>query len=406
MAEGIPPKFEGTSIPKDFHIPSCGIEDIDRAVFHLFDKRLNFSIEVDGEAKKVPVVFAAGERFALTRRSANFRDVNNTLILPIISIERGTIDYSPGLGTYGTPIATRDQISYTVKRRLDSADRDYQNIINKKRIKNQSNVATRGHFGNTTEFPGLHSKPGRMASRRNSTNLSFIDSRPETMLEPEIGNNIFEIITVPYPEFILIEYNVTFWTQYMQNMNKLLESMLVQFDGQEKAFQIITRNGYELVAYFQGQFSADTNFNDYTDSERIVKYNFNLKVPGFIISPDNIDGLPSPYRRYLSAPQIEFGVNQIGTQVSSTGGKGPPRNDVDKFILSDVQVLNGSGEEPTQRGREGVKLLETIVDPFTGKKKKKFVKVLTRNQRAGETVASSRIVVKLETISESGEEEC
>ena len=102
--------------------------------FHLFDKRLNFSIEVDGEAKKVPVVFAAGERFALTRRSANFRDVNNTLILPIISIERGTIDYSPGLGTYGTPIATRDQISYTVKRRLDSADRDYQNIINKKRI--------------------------------------------------------------------------------------------------------------------------------------------------------------------------------------------------------------------------------------------------------------------------------
>ena len=116
--------------------------------------------------------------------------------------------------------------------------------------------------------------------------------------------------------------------------------------------------------------------------------------------------MPSPYRRYLSAPQIEFGVNQIGTQVSSTGGKGPPRNDVDKFILSDVQVLNGSGEEPTQRGREGVKLLETIVDPFTGKKKKKFVKVLTRNQRAGETVASSRIVVKLETISESGEEEC
>ena len=131
MAEGIPPKFEGTNVPSDFQIPSCGIEDIDRAVFQLFDDRLNFSIEVDGESKKVPVVFAAGERFALTRRSANFRDVNNALILPIISIERGTIDYSPGLGGYGTPIASRDQISYTVKRRLSETDRDYQNIVNK-----------------------------------------------------------------------------------------------------------------------------------------------------------------------------------------------------------------------------------------------------------------------------------
>jgi len=406
MSEGIPPKFEDTSIPEDFHIPSCGIEDIDRALFHLFDRRLNFSIDVDGESKKVPVVFAAGERFALTRRSANFRDVNNALILPIISIERGTIDYSPGLGTYGTPIATRDQISYVVKRRLSEKDRDYQNIINKKRLKNQSNVATRGHFGNTTEFPGLYAKPGTIASRRNTTNLSFLDSPPDSMLRPSIGNNIFEIITVPYPEFILIEYNVTFWTQYMQNMNKLLESMLIQFDGQEKAFQIVTREGYELVAYFQGQFSAETNFSDYTDSERVIKYNFNIKVPGFIIAPDSDDGLPSPYKRYLSAPQIEFGINQVSTQVSSITSKGPAKNNVNNFILSDTQELNASGREPTQRGRDSVRLLETIADPFTGKEKKRFVKVLTRNQRAGETVASSRIVVKLETTDDTGEDEC
>jgi len=403
MAEGIPPKFEGTNVPSDFQIPSCGIEDIDRAVFQLFDDRLNFSIEVDGESKKVPVVFAAGERFALTRRSANFRDVNNALILPIISIERGVIDYSPGLGGYGTPIASRDQISYTIKRRLSEADRDYQNIVNKKRLKHQSNVATRGNFGNTSAFPGLGAKPGKIASRRNGTNLSFIDSPPGSLFESDIGNNIFEIITVPYPEFILIEYNVTFWTQYMQNMNKLLESMLIQFDGQEKAFQIITRNGYELVAYFQGQFTADTNFSDYTDSERVIKYNFNIKVPGCIIAPD-VEGLPSPFRRFLSAPQIEFGVDQVNTQVSSTADKGPSQNNINKFILSDVEELGSDGEQPTQRGQRGVRLLETIQNPFTGEKTQKFVKVITRNQRSGETVASSRIVVNLETINDTDTE--
>jgi len=403
MSAGIPKKFEGTNVANDFEIPSCGVEDIDRALFKLFDDRLDFSVEVDGTSKKVPVVFAAGERFALTRRSANFRDVNNTLILPIISIERGTIDYTPDLGGYGTPIATRDQIDYTVRRRLDSSDRDYQNIVNKKRLKNQSNVSTRGNFGNKSEFPGLQAKPGTIASRRNGTGLSFINGSPTDLFNPDLGNNIFEIITIPYPEFIMIEYDVTFWTQYMQNMNKLLESMLVQFDGQEKAFQIITSGGYELVAYFQGQFSADTNFNDYTDSERVIKYNFKIKVPGFIIAP-KIEGLPNPYRRFLSAPQIEFGMKQVGTQVSSTSAKGPSQNDVDKFILSDVENEGFTSEDSVQRGRRGVRVLETIKDPFSGDKSSKYVKILTRNQRSGETVASSRIVVDLETINDTDTE--
>jgi hypothetical protein len=400
MAEGIPPKFKGSNVPDDFFIPSCGIEDIDRAIFNLFDKRLNFSINVDGVPRKVPVVFAAGERFALTRRLSDIRDVNNTLILPIISIERGNIDYSPNLGGYGTPIATRDQISYTVKRRLDKSDRNYQNIINKLSLKNQSNVSSRANFGSSDIFPGNDARPGSVASRRNSSNLSFIDSPTGNLLSQNISDNIFEIITIPYPEFILVEYNVSFWTQYLQNMNKLLESILIQFDGQEKAFKLTTPKGYEFVAYFQGQFSPDTNFSDFTDSERVIKHNFNIKVPGFILAPDS-DDLPSPFRRFLSAPSIEFGVTQVSSQISSTESKGPPQNDINKFILNDVEELNSKGEEIVQRGQDGVRVLDTIVNPFTGKAEKKFVKVITRNQRSGETVASSKIMVDLETINDT-----
>ncbi len=29
--------FDGNNVPDDFHFPSIGIEDIDRAVFDLFD---------------------------------------------------------------------------------------------------------------------------------------------------------------------------------------------------------------------------------------------------------------------------------------------------------------------------------------------------------------------------------
>ena len=103
----------------------------------------------------------------------------------------------------------------------------------------------------------------------------------------------------------------------------------------------------------------------------------------------------------MSAPQIEFGVNQTSTQVSSTESKGPAQNNVNKFILGDVEELDSSGKQPVARGRRGVELLQTIKDPFTGKTENRFVKVLTRNQRSGETVASSKIIVKLETIDDT-----
>ena len=48
--------FEGDNPPEDFHFPSIGIEDIDRAVFKLFDERLRFQVTQKKETKKVPVV--------------------------------------------------------------------------------------------------------------------------------------------------------------------------------------------------------------------------------------------------------------------------------------------------------------------------------------------------------------
>ena len=50
---------EGTNIPEDFSIPPCGLEDVDRAVFSLFEKRLQLEVKIDGQTTKVPVVFAA-----------------------------------------------------------------------------------------------------------------------------------------------------------------------------------------------------------------------------------------------------------------------------------------------------------------------------------------------------------
>ena len=401
MATGVKDAREGTNVPTDFEIPQCGIEDLDRALFNLFDRRLAFSINVNNIPKKVPVVFSTGERFALTRRAPPVRDKNNALILPIISIKRNAINFSPGLEGIGSPIANRDQDGYVVKRRLDKSDRDYQNIVNKLRLKSQSNVSSRANFSSNVVSPGNVSKAGTVASRRNGENLSFRDIRTGKLLDDNLGNNIFEIITVPYPKFILANYEITFWTQYTVHMNQLLEGLVSQFDGQEKGFKIGTDTGYEFIALFQGEFTPGDNFTNFTDDERIIRYTFDVKVPGFLLATQQ-DGMSSPFRRYLTAPQIEFGYHQISTQAvktakSSVTGEEVGKDYTKKFLLNDVEILDKTGEKPLVRGQTGTTLKHVIENPFADDTKTVYSRVLTRNQRSGETVASSMIVVDLET---------
>jgi len=56
--EFIPSGFDGTNIPADFNLPPCGLEDIDKAFFDLFDQQLNFNVENKSKTLTVPVVFA------------------------------------------------------------------------------------------------------------------------------------------------------------------------------------------------------------------------------------------------------------------------------------------------------------------------------------------------------------
>lgn len=389
--------YEGTNVPEDFFIPPCGIEDVDRAVFNLFDKKLKLEVQVNEKTTKVPVVFAAGERFALTRRKQPIRDRNGALILPVIAIARKSIDISPGLGGYGTAIAVRDQQSYVIKRRLSKQDRNYQNIVNKLSLKFQKNVSSRENFSQDVVFPGNEALPGTFASRRNGPNISYEIESTGELLDPKISKNIFEIITIPYPEFFLAQYEITFWTQYTLNMNQLIEVMLSNFSGQGMEFQIESDSGYQFVAHIKGNLGTGDNFEDYSSNERIIRYSFSIDVPAFLIA-SNQPGLPSPYRRFFSAPEIEFKIGQIRGAVELEGRDRDNSADINRFILTDTEIVDGDGRTPLARGQEGVAVSDTVRDPFTGEDRKRLLRIKTSNQRSGESTISTREVVDLETL--------
>jgi hypothetical protein len=64
---GVPSGYESSSVSTDIIVPSCGIVDVDRALYELFKNQLKINTyNPKGQGtSNVPVIFASGERWAM-----------------------------------------------------------------------------------------------------------------------------------------------------------------------------------------------------------------------------------------------------------------------------------------------------------------------------------------------------
>jgi hypothetical protein len=391
----IPPKkvvikdFDGDNVPDDFEFPSIGIEDIDRTLFNLFDDVLDFQVTSKGKTIDVPVIFATGERFALTRRKVPLRDRNNTNILPLISIVRNNFDIGPQQNGKGTAIAFRAQPNYTIKHRLSEKDRSFQNIINKQNLKNQKNVSSNSSFLDVSNKIGV--SPDNVGSRRNLKNLKF-SKNAQISLKPDINTNLYEIIQLPYPYFISTTYNITFWCQYLVQANQMIEYFLTKIQVPGGEFSITTDNGYELVAFIGNNINFENNFDNMTEDERIIKYSFDVTIPGYILNA-NAPGLPKQLRSFYSAPTIDFSYLTSNEDIRLDYQPETKKEKIERHVLTDLINVE---EYKNQKG-ESNEVIETYVkNPFTNSEEPEFLRVKNTNSRTGESVISQRIIKEID----------
>lgn len=385
----IPSGYDGAAIP-DFNIPACGISDVDTAIFKLFDEDNPAYVSVisdeEGNSlgqRKVPVVFATGERFALRQRNNPIRDKTGALILPIISIRRTGLDqsYKGFGGGFGLAQTTGDLV---IKRRLSEKDPEWQNLINKQGLREQDNAASVANFLN--ESLGTGNKPGRLATRRDK--FPFVEQNLKT---PVSANNIYEIITIPFPTFYQAMYEVVIWTSYTQHMNEIVQRIMRGGEF-KKNYRIDNKKGYWFVAYFDDEISSQDNLEEFTEEARVHKSTFTISVPAWMIA--NKDGGDMvPFRRYLSAPQLSFGF--VDGIFENPFVSPAPSGNPDDFILSDVENLDASGNESNDRNTD-VYQRRVIKDPFSGKEEEVFVRIKQRNGRTGETVISAKKLYNVE----------
>ena len=84
--------------------------------------------------------------------------------------------------------------------------------------------------------------------------------------------------------------------------------------------------------------------------------------------------------------------------VNHPRGLPDPTGDLNKFVLSDVNELNEAGNVVENDRYVYLKAQTKVRNPFTKEDKIEYLKVLTRNQRQGETVVSSRIITKIDEL--------
>jgi len=408
--------YSGEDIPDDFHIPPCNIEDVDRALFNFFNEELPLFYKRRKETKRVPIIFATGERFAILARNKPLRDKAGAIILPLISILRSGIDQSNAKG------ATHSQQGQQlIKVRLSKSDPRYQRLQNRYGFDNSDSIAIEAN-SKTAAGLGGGTTPGRLATRREAPAIPIAVSGG-AILQPNTRKNIIEFIEIPPVKQYTANYEITFWTQYTQEMNSLLTVMMGGYtQNNQCTFLITTKVGYKFTAYIDANLSPSNNFEDFSDDERLVKYSFTVSVPAYVVAPQEI-GLPVPFRRTVSAPDISFGVSQLSGQMNVGAPSAIPSGEPGQFILQDIdtddmgipgqampqginstlttgfpgattvvskQITIGSTESDSVTTGASYpnrpKVIITKRNPFTGKDEITQLDVLYTNNKKGETV--------------------
>lgn len=396
--------YEG-EVASDFSMPSCTIEDVDRGVFELFDKELPFFYKQKDANKKIPVIFATGERFALLARNKPLRDKDDALILPLISVVRTGIDQEGAKGTglfQGGPVRVKVQLS--------SDDPIYQQLQNKLGFKNSDHIATSAASSTPAGLGGAGT-PGKLATRRAAPPIT-VSARGGTVLSPNISKNIFEFIEIPPIKQYTANYEITFWSQYTQQMNSMLTVMMNGYvENRRRTYVIETAEGYRFTAYVDASLSPQNNFDDFTDAERLVKYTFTLSVTAYLVAAQE-PGMPVPFRKTVSAPDISFDVSSSGRgSPSPSPSAGIASGDPFQYVLQDLQTdadgvppasiaagvpslttgfpgtpVASIGGKESDLGNSSPTAIITDIDPFTGKREKRFILMSASTPNKGETV--------------------
>jgi hypothetical protein len=229
---------------KDFTI---GIKDVDEALMYYFNNYLKLSVVQNNAKLTVPVIYGTPENWKSVQSDGYYRDSNSKLMAPLLMFKRSSITQNRDLGY-----------------KLDG--NQAHNVQLFKKSFNKRNVYS---------------------------NFGALNNRvPET-----------KYVVSATPDYITVEYECILWTYFVEQMDKLIESLNFasrSYWGDPNRFLF-----YSSIESFQDSITYNIGDN------RAVRTNFNITLNGYLI-PDSLN-------KKLATPSNAYGISRVifGLETSS-----------------------------------------------------------------------------------------
>jgi hypothetical protein len=245
-------------LEKDFSIT---LMDIDTTIFNHLDLNINPSIINAGQLVKVPVNYASPERWKAITVDGVLRDKNGKIQCPAIAMRRSTMQRNDNLITFNRYLRYPAIKKFSQKNQYD-------------------------RFSVMSEF-----KP------------------------------VQELYSVACPDHIIINYDFTVWTDYIEQANSVIEKInwaTEDYWGDPNKFKFRT-----TISDFQFQTEVPA------DSDRIVRTTFTMMCYAYLL-PESFASYKSSTQKSFTARKIVFGAETV-QEISTTG-----------TTLTDISIVNGN----------------------------------------------------------------
>lgn len=226
---------------------SIRLMDIDTAIMKQLE-RFQLNVVDDGNRIKVPVFYASPEKWKSVQKDGYMRDYNGKILLPAIVLQRTTSDKDPSLLM----------------------------------------------FNRYLKYPVM-----KMYSEKNRY----------TPFNVLIGKNVpvNEVFDVVMPDHMVFTYHFIIWTEYVEQMNTLVERLNFETDdywGDAKGYRFRTN-----IESFSHAIELQV------DQDRMVKTEFDLVVHGYLLPDANygLDGSKPTTQKWLTPKKVVMGQEVVST---------------------------------------------------------------------------------------------
>lgn len=257
---------------------TVNLEDIDVVILYYIKNIIKPFVIENGNRVDVPVIFALPEMWKTAQKDGRFKDKEGKMLLPVIALKRNSIDKVRDIGN-----------------RLDGNKANLYVMMEKK-------------YSNKNIYDRFSAISNKIPVR--------------------------ELHAVAIPDYLKINYNCSISTNYMQDMNKIIESIMYTSDsywGDKNRFK------------FKVKIDTIPSIIEHDNgTDRIIKCNFDLEVNGYIL-PDTINKDLSTYKKMYSKSQLVFNT-EISDNINSFQENKTNKNT--NFNLIDSTNSNNMGINP------------------------------------------------------------